>query len=229
VTKPPSKEGSQSCPCQCHNQSLVRPSHLIEKKLSTPTTHHRHEDDDEETNLAEFNTSLFRVLKHEGGYNNDPTDPGGETKYGISKRSYPHLNIKKISLDQASSIYFVDFWKKSKIEDIDCPELQHKLLDILIQFGVEGGIKLWKKALIQVTTDESKPSINIDKMDVKDLIDVTNGEDPLHVILELRMAMMNHYLLLVKKNPSLIKFLHGWLTRAHDDDGKKLSQKTQKT
>ena len=37
--------------------------------------------------MEEFNRAVKKVLHHEGGYVNDPSDPGGETKYGISNKS----------------------------------------------------------------------------------------------------------------------------------------------
>lgn len=41
-----------------------------------------------------FDDAVEIVLKHEGGYVNDKKDPGGETNMGISKRAYPHIDIK---------------------------------------------------------------------------------------------------------------------------------------
>jgi len=58
------------------------------------------------------------VLKREGGYVDDPTDRGGETKYGISKRSYPQLDIKNLTLEQALEIYRKDYWKPSRVEKL---------------------------------------------------------------------------------------------------------------
>jgi lysozyme family protein len=52
-----------------------------------------------------------RVIGHEGGYVNDPNDPGGETQWGISKRSYPHLNIRMLTRAEAMGIYDRDFWQ----------------------------------------------------------------------------------------------------------------------
>lgn len=46
----------------------------------------------------------------EGGYVNDPKDPGGETKYGISKRAYPQLNIRDLTPEGARAIYLKDYW-----------------------------------------------------------------------------------------------------------------------
>ena len=49
------------------------------------------------------------IVEAEGGYVNDPQDSGGETKYGISKRAYPHLNIREITEHQAMQIYEQDY------------------------------------------------------------------------------------------------------------------------
>ena len=47
--------------------------------------------------MKTFNEIIKTVIEHEGGYVNDPTDLGGETKYGITKRFYPasfcHINF----------------------------------------------------------------------------------------------------------------------------------------
>lgn len=44
------------------------------------------------------------------GYINDPDDPGGETKYGISKRAYPKVDIKELGLADALGYYYRDYW-----------------------------------------------------------------------------------------------------------------------
>lgn len=46
----------------------------------------------------------------DGGYTNDPHDPGGETKWGISKRSYPGLDIANLTRAAAIAVYFRDYW-----------------------------------------------------------------------------------------------------------------------
>ena len=66
------------------------------------------------------------VLDHEGGYNYHPQDPGGETNFGISKRSYPSLNIATLTEDEAKKIYKADYWDMLKLDDILFP------FDILI-------------------------------------------------------------------------------------------------
>ena len=48
--------------------------------------------------------AIEHVLKFEGGYVNDPDDPGGETNFGISKRSYPDLDIAALTVADAVEI-----------------------------------------------------------------------------------------------------------------------------
>ena len=57
-----------------------------------------------------FNEAVETIFKHEGGYVNIPSDPGGETKYGISKRQYPSIDILNLTKDQAKRIYRNDYW-----------------------------------------------------------------------------------------------------------------------
>jgi len=69
----------------------------------------------------DFDKALKFVLKWEGGYSNDPRDPGGETKYGISKRSYPELDISKLTLKQAKEIYYQNYWLKCGCDELPYP------------------------------------------------------------------------------------------------------------
>jgi lysozyme family protein len=57
-----------------------------------------------------FDRAFAWILRAEGGYVADPDDPGGETKFGISKRVYPKLDIKAITEDLARELYRHDYW-----------------------------------------------------------------------------------------------------------------------
>lgn len=48
-----------------------------------------------------------------GGYTNDPDDPGGETKWGISARANPDVDIKNLTKEQAIEIYRNNYWQES--------------------------------------------------------------------------------------------------------------------
>ena len=59
--------------------------------------------------MVDFDKAFDRLMGHEGGYTPGKGDPGGETKWGISKRSYPHLDIQSLTRDDAKVIYRRDF------------------------------------------------------------------------------------------------------------------------
>lgn len=77
-----------------------------------------------------FDQAVAFVLaeKIEGGYVNDPRDPGGETKFGISKRSYPREDIKALTRDRAITIYKRDYWDKPGCDKLP-PKLAVALFD----------------------------------------------------------------------------------------------------
>jgi lysozyme family protein len=65
-----------------------------------------------------FDTVFLLVVGEEGGYVFDPHDPGGETKYGISHRAYPLLDIANLTLSDAKDIYGRDYWLKNRCADM---------------------------------------------------------------------------------------------------------------
>ena len=93
-----------------------------------------------------FKTMIERVLGHEGGYVNDPKDPGGETKWGISKRSYPMLNIAALTREDAIAIYHKDFWTPIKADRFH-DGTAYQLLDSAINSGIGQSIRFLQRAL----------------------------------------------------------------------------------
>jgi len=50
------------------------------------------------------------LFKWEGtSYENDPSDPGGETKFGLDKRSHPHLDIRNLTAGEATKVYWTEY------------------------------------------------------------------------------------------------------------------------
>ncbi len=87
-----------------------------------------------------FDVSIARVLGNEGGYVNDPDDPGGETQWGISKRSYPMLDIRTLTRDSAIAIYRRDFWERISADQLPVM-LQFLVLDFAVNCGVETAVR----------------------------------------------------------------------------------------
>ncbi|MBL0320313.1 MAG: hypothetical protein IPP74_13635 [Alphaproteobacteria bacterium] len=67
---------------------------------------------------TDWDKAIEFVLKMEGEYTLDPDDPGGETMYGISKKAYPSINIKSLTIDEAKAIYLRDYWIPCNCDDL---------------------------------------------------------------------------------------------------------------
>lgn len=93
----------------------------------------------------DFAKSFDLLIGHEGGYVNNPSDPGGETKYGISKRAYPGEDIKAMTLDRAKTIYLRDYWSPAGCDAVP-DELKFDLFDAAVNSGVRTAIKLLQRA-----------------------------------------------------------------------------------
>ncbi len=92
-----------------------------------------------------FEKSVAFVLRREGGYVNDPNDPGGETKYGISKRSYPDIDIKALTEKQAKGIYRRDYWDRAGCSVLVWPMcLVH--FDACVNLGISRATEIKAKA-----------------------------------------------------------------------------------
>ena len=81
-----------------------------------------------------FEYCFTRLLGNEGSYSNNPADPGGETNWGISKRGYPDLDIKALTVEQAKSIYMHDYWQPCRIELLP-DDLQFDMFDAAVNSG----------------------------------------------------------------------------------------------
>lgn len=68
-----------------------------------------------------FYDSLMLTAAMEGGYVNDPDDPGGETKWGISKTFHPDEDIVNLTPDRAAEIYFEEYWLSSGADELPAP------------------------------------------------------------------------------------------------------------
>lgn len=105
-----------------------------------------------------FDKAFELLIGHEGGYTQNPKDAGNwtggkvgvgvnkGTKYGIAANSYPNLDIKNLTLNQAKAIYKRDYWDKVKGDQLQ-PELAFHVFDMAVNSGVARGIKLLQKTV----------------------------------------------------------------------------------
>jgi len=105
-----------------------------------------------------FDKAIDFVLSIEGGYVNDPSDPGGETKYGISKRAYPTLDIQNLTESAAKEIYKRDYWDK-----LDCDNLFYSFDIVAFDTAVNMGVEATKKLIEENHTWQDLMLARIDR------------------------------------------------------------------
>lgn len=162
-----------------------------------------------ETN-QKFEKAIDVVLKHEGSYINNPSDKGGETKYGISKRSYPNVDIKNLTLEQAKEIYKRDFWDIGKFNDIKDGRISTKLFDLSVNMGLLQANKIMQRALRALGFN-----LKEDGIIGSATLGAINGSDSSKLIIAIRSEAAGFYRLLASKHAPQNVFLNGWLTRAY--------------
>ncbi len=81
-----------------------------------------------------FHQAVEFILSHEGGLSSDPRDPGGVTRYGISRRAYPELDVASLTRRQAVDIYRRDYWLALRCHELPRP-VALALMDSAVQVG----------------------------------------------------------------------------------------------
>lgn len=148
---------------------------------------------------ARFEKYVNVILKNEGGYVNDPKDPGGETKYGISKRAYPHEDIKNLTIQRAKDIYYHDYYMRVNADCFIDPLLALSLFDFAVNAGVGRAIKMLQ-TLAKVDPDGKIESLTI------------NAANNTKCIGELYQTYRRSY---YKARPNFKRYGKGWLNRVN--------------
>jgi len=93
-----------------------------------------------------FERAVDRVLANEGRYTCNPSDPGGETRFGICKREYPQVHITSLTRADAVAIYFRDWWRRYHYSDLPGP-IGAKVFDLAVNIGPEHAAHCLQRAL----------------------------------------------------------------------------------
>lgn len=135
---------------------------------------------------SDFDKAFDFTMKWEGGYVNDPNDPGGETKYGISKRSYPDIDIKNLTKDRAKILYRQDYW-----EALNCHKTPWPINIVLFDFGVNLGVSRAKKYYKTTPIADTVSAFALNLIKVRE----------------------DYYNRLAERRVKFKKYLKGWLNR----------------
>lgn len=93
-----------------------------------------------------FDVALAFVLRMEGVDSDHPSDPGGRTRFGISQRAYPDLDIPNLTLEQAAAIYRRDYWQAAHCDQLP-PSYALALFDAAVNLGKPRAVSILQAAL----------------------------------------------------------------------------------
>lgn len=155
-----------------------------------------------------FKRAVAIVIGHEGGYVYDPDDLGGETKFGISRRSYPHLNIRVLTVEEAIRIYYRDWWKKYRYGEIEDFDIAAKVFDLAVLMGPRDAHMILQRAVTRTGGDW----IDQDGVLGSLTLAAVNGHPIRDLLLaDIKILAVDHLIQLDK-----IKYFTGWVRRAID-------------
>jgi lysozyme family protein len=165
------------------------------------------------TTNTRFPICLKFVIQAEGGYSNDPGDPGGATMHGITHKDYDAYrkakgeavqDVRKISDAEVADIYISRYWAVMKCDTIPAP-LDLVVFDCAVNQGVGMAWKTLNRVLgISPPMARSAPDTESKIMAIKD------AKAAASQFVGLRESF---YKDLAARRPTMQKFLHGWLNR----------------
>jgi len=165
--------------------------------------------------MMDFLNAVSYIIDHEGGFTDDPDDSGNwtsgkpgigilkGTKYGISAASYPNLDIKNLTKEQARQIYYDDFWNPCQC-DLLPDVVKLGVLEVATMSSCKTAISLLQKAI-------NKPSIVVDGVIGPKTINAALTSDL--TALRYGRERSKVYVSAIKKSPVKIKYLSGWMDR----------------
>jgi lysozyme family protein len=168
--------------------------------------------------MAEFDLFLPLLLKFEGGYCDDPDDPGGETNKGITmgtfcRCSHPLLgleptseNLKCLSDMQAGIIYREHYWNKIQGDEIALQELANLVCDFFVNAGTHATV------LLQRILNRKGAHLIEDGIIGPATLQALSEASQIEVYRQYKQERIAYYRKLGQKYP---KFLRGWLKRVH--------------
>ena len=156
--------------------------------------------------MANFMHAIGGLLDREGGYVKDRDDGGGETKYGISKLAYPHLDIAGLMKQDAIDIYHIDYW-----DALACGSfVSQRVANVVFDFGVNAGVKRSAKVLQQCL------GVRVDGWIGPITIKAVNDMDGDTLAYKFSLKRVAYYTAIAARSKRQLKFLVGWLNRVRD-------------
>lgn len=180
-----------------------------------------------------FEKAIEHTLRFEGGYVNDPDDPGGATKYGISLRyllargeieafdydgdgDVDADDVKRLTPADARLIYRERFWNES-IAGIPSEMLAVKVFDFGVNMGPKQATRLLQRAVNDNSAQGSRLVVDGSfGPRTRSAVTEVDVARPWHLVYDLEHHAARFYYGLAEKRRSSRKYLFGWLRRCYD-------------
>jgi len=161
-----------------------------------------------------MNEIIKRTVKREGGYVNDPTDRGGETNWGITKKvarknGYKD-DMKDLPLEKAVEIYEKRYWQPMRLDDIESNGIKELMFDAGVNHGTRWGVRLMQRAFNTLSFDEIAEDGLIGPQTISA---VNEYRWPDRLKLAMIFARAEYFRAIVKNDPTQKRFIGGWFNR----------------
>lgn len=172
--------------------------------------------------MADFASAFALTMKAEGGYVNDPQDPGGETYKGIARkmnskwdgwslidmaksdRKFPANLDSNIQLqDKIKNFYEINYWDKTRCDEIKDQNIAASIFDFSVNAGVVTSAKL-AQLTVGVEQDGVIGNVTLEKI---------NAADPHTFVVLFSLNKIARYLHICEKRQESKKFFYGWVKR----------------
>lgn len=172
--------------------------------------------------MAHFLQALQIVLAHEGGYGNDPNDPGGETYKGIARNmngdwsgwlqidQCKHLpgfpgNLEKDAGLQSgvADFYQHNFWNTISGDQIENQSVAESIFDFGVNVGAKKSASLAQKVV----------GASVDGIIGVDSLKQMNAFDPNLFLAAFAIEKIGYYIAVIKKRPASKVYFYGWVCR----------------
>ena len=173
--------------------------------------------------MADFKKILMHTLQHEGGYNKDPHDPGGETYKGISRKYHPEWTGWAIidrqqllrnfpgSLESDATLqhlvenfYQTQFWEPLQGNTLKEDVVAASIFDFAVNAGIGTAVLL---ACITMGLPQSKIANDA-------WVAALNQQEPKYFLTHYFLAKTIRYHYLVQQKPDNRRYFYGWIQRA---------------
>lgn len=139
------------------------------------------------------------------GYVNDPTDRGGETKFGVAQKANPAVNVRELTWDQAKAVYKKSYWDAAKCGSLP-PRYAALHFDIAVNHGVKRANIFLQRAL-GVTDDGIIGPVTLAKAEQADVFKLCS---------QVCDQRKKYYEAIIANDKSQERFRKGWMRRADE-------------